>query len=260
MFASAHRLALVPAIVMALASRLSAQGAPISGHVRNQAGQPIASATISIVELKRGVSSGTDGAFQLNDVPAGRYTIAVSRLGYASSAQRVTIEAAAVDLTVTLEVAAVRVEPINVTASRAPMADDASPFATSTLSGDEVHAEGGVSLAHSVAKLPGVRSVTSGQQIGKPMIRGLFGPRVLVLTDGSRLEDYSWSDEDAPSVDARLADRVEVIRGPASVLYGSDAMGGVVNVIATPLPAATGAAYTRTAFELYGASNNHEFG
>ena len=82
---------------------------------------------------------------------------------------------------------------------------------------------------------------------------------MLVLEDGSRLEDYSWSDEDGPSIDARLAQRVEVIRGPASVLYGSDALGGVVNVIPEELPDANrGPATIRSAFELSGASNNAE--
>src|SRR5439155_1659138 len=76
---------------------------------------------------------------------------------------------------------------------------------------------------------------------------------------GSRLEDYSWSDGDGPSVDARLAQRVEVIRGPASVLYGSDALGGVVNVIPEELPDANGGPRaTHTGFEISGASNNAE--
>src|SRR5207247_890036 len=81
------------------------------------------------------------------------------------------------------------------------------------LSEGELRREQSVSLAHTLADLPGINALTTGQQIGKPIIRGLTGPRVLVLEDGSRLEDYSWSDEDGPSIDARLAQRVEVIRG-----------------------------------------------
>jgi outer membrane receptor protein involved in Fe transport len=93
------------------------------------------------------------------------------------------------------------------------------------------------------------------------MIRGLFGPRVLILTDGSRLEDYSWSDEDGPSLDARIAERIEVIRGPASVLYGSDALSGVVNVIPAELSYASGPLREHDGgFELYGGSNNIELG
>src|SRR2546427_666229 len=93
------------------------------------------------------------------------------------------------------------------------------------------------------------------------MIRGLAGARVLALVNGSRLEDYSWSDEDGPSVDPRLAERIEVIRGPASVLYGSDALGGVVNVVPADLPDAAGRpGFVRGRVEAYGASNNVELG
>lgn len=93
------------------------------------------------------------------------------------------------------------------------------------------------------------------------MIRGLFGPRILVLADGSRLEDYSWSDEDGPSIDARIARRIEVIRGPASVLYGSDALSGVINVVPADVPFAAGNERVQnTAAEAYVASNNIEMG
>src|SRR6266581_2581990 len=135
----------------------------------------------------------------------------------------------------------------------------ASPLPTDALSEDRLRREQSVSLAQSLAELPGINALTTGQQIGKPIIRGLTGPRVLVLEDGSRLEDYSWSDEDGPSVDARLAQRVEVIRGPASVLYGSDALGGVVNVVPEELPDANGGPRAmHTGFEISGASNNAE--
>jgi outer membrane receptor protein involved in Fe transport len=154
-----------------------------------------------------------------------------------------------------------RLPGVVVTATRDSISPLASPLPTATLDRAALRREHGVSLAHTVARLPGVRSLSTGEQIGKPLIRGLAGSRVLVLDDGLRLEDYSWSDEDGPSIDARLAERVEVIRGPASVLYGSDAIGGVVNAIPAPLPDARGAAPIRRGeLELYGATNNLERG
>jgi outer membrane receptor protein involved in Fe transport len=93
------------------------------------------------------------------------------------------------------------------------------------------------------------------------MIRGFSGPRVLMLENGSRLEDYSWSDEDGPSVETAFVRRVELIRGPASVLYGSDALGGVINIIPDQLPdAAGGPGFMRTGFTLSAATNNIEVG
>ena len=148
-----------------------------------------------------------------------------------------------------------------VTATRDSISPLASPLPTGSLSSAELRRDHGVSLSHTISRLPGVRSLSTGEQIGKPVIRGLSGSRVLVLDDGLRMEDYSWSDEDGPSIDARLAERVEVIRGPASVLYGSDALGGVVNVIPAAIPNAYGGPRIRRGdLELYGASNNLEFG
>jgi outer membrane receptor protein involved in Fe transport len=233
----------------------------VSGRVSDPSGQPIAQATVSIVELNRATMTDQSGSFQFGTVPAGRYNISARRLGYAPAASTITVGDAPSVVTLRLGSGAQQIEPLNVTATRAPEAALASPLPTSVLTGDQVDREGGVSLAHSVAKLAGVRNVSTGQELGKPMIRGLFGPRILVLADGSRLEDYSWSDEDGPSIDARIAQRIEVIRGPASVLYGSDALSGVVNVVPGEVPfSADGAKQRRQAIEAYGASNNIELG
>src|SRR2546426_440009 len=153
----------------------------------------------------------------------------------------------------------VRLEPVTITATRQPLASESSPLPTAALAGDELRRAQSVSLAHVVEALPGVRALTTGAQVGKPVIRGFSGPRVLVLENGSRLEDYSWSDEDGPSVETAFVRRIELVRGPASVLYGSDALGGVINVIPADLPdAAGGPGVMRTGFTLSAASNNIE--
>jgi iron complex outermembrane recepter protein len=242
-------------------STLAIVGVEVSGRIADKGGQAVRDATVSIPELGRATASDADGRFRFAAVPAGRYTVSVRRLGYVTTARQIVVGDTPIEVNVTLVSGVLRIEPVNVTATREPMASLSSPLSTSVLSADQLHAEGGISLSHAVAQLPGVRSVTSGQQIGKPMIRGLFGPRVLVLADGSRIEDYSWSDEDGPSIDARLAQRIEVIRGPASVLYGSEALSGVVNVIPGELPySADGSRIRREGLEIYSGSNNIELG
>ena len=213
---------------------------------------PIAGATVVVVELHRVAATAADGGFRLTDIPAGSYTVTVRGLGFTPVARQVTVaRGGTTALLVTLERNPVWVEPVTVTATRAPHDVLSSPLPTEALSEDRLRQAQSVSLAHALADLPGINALTTGEQIGKPVIRGLAGPRVLVLSDGSRLEDYSWSDEDGPSVDARLAQRLEVIRGPASVLYGSDALGGVVNVIPEELPdASDGPRAVRTGFEI----------
>src|SRR3989454_12042106 len=206
-----------------------------------------------------GWSTGPDGAFRFPAVPPGRYTVVVRRLGYGARVAEVEVGTEPADLT--LLPAAVQVEAVNVTATRQPIAALGSSLPVAGLRGDRLRRAQGVSLARALETLAGVRTLSTGESIGKPMIRGLAGARVLVLGNGSRLEDYSWSDEDGPSVDPRLAERLEVIRGPASVLYGSDALGGVVNVIPAELPDANGGpAVARRGLELAAATNNAQLG
>jgi iron complex outermembrane recepter protein len=231
----------------------------LRGRVADSTGTPIASAQVTLVELSRGVSTDARGGFVFADVPAGRYTIVARRIGYAPASRTVrvgAVERTQVDIRMTM--LAADIEPIVVTATRDAIDVGDSPLPVTQLAGSRLQREQSVSLSGAIDRLPGVHNLTTGQQIGKPVIRGLTGSRVLVLDDGHRLEDYSWSDEDGPSIDARLAQRVEVIRGPASVLYGSDAIGGVVNAVPAALPDASAGTSTRSQVELSGASNNRE--
>src|SRR5882672_399013 len=230
----------------------------LTGRVVDVGGQPVAAAIVEVTELGRSVTTTEAGEFRVAIAP-GRYTLAVRRHGFAPVVREIVVARGQATLEIVLTPSALRLEPVTVTASRQPSAVQTSPLPASALSGDALRQAQGVSLAHVVEALPGVRTLSTGAQIGKPMIRGFSGPRVLVLENGSRLEDYSWSDEDGPSVETAFARRIELIRGPASVLYGSDALGGVINVIPEELPdAAGGPGFTRIGFTLSAASNNIE--
>jgi iron complex outermembrane receptor protein len=230
----------------------------LRGRVTDTAGGPLADVDVAVVELERRTRTGRDGAFVIAGVPAGTYTLRFRAPGYGVAVQRV---AAGTPAAQSLAPRVVELEAVTVTAGRGPGDPERSPLPTSVLGEERLRREHSVSLARTLATLPGVRSLSTGEQVGKPVIRGLHGAQVAVLSDGVRLEDFSWSDEDAPSVDARLASRVEVIRGPASLLYGSDAMGGVVNVIPEPLPDAPGGRrFTRGTAETYFATGNREGG
>src|SRR3989449_4838888 len=232
----------------------------VAGRVVDNAGQPIPHAIIEIADLGRSVTTSADGTFRIALAP-GSYTIAVRHHGFAPAVREISVGSGQLSgaLEIVLTPSAFRLEPVTVTATRQPLASEFSPLPADALAGDELRRAQSVSLAHVVEALPGVRAITTGLQIGKPVIRGFSGPRVLVLENGSRLEDYSWSDEDGPSVETAFVRRIELVRGPASVLYGSDALGGVINVIPADLPdAAGGPGFMRTGFTLSAASNNIE--
>ena len=88
-----------------------------------------------------------------------------------------------------------------------------------------------------VARQPGVAQVTTGNGISKPIIRGLGYNRVLVVSDGVRQEGQQWGDEHGLEVDGQGVNSVEILKGPASLMYGSDAMAGVLILHDAPLPA-----------------------
>lgn len=235
------------------------ESGPVIGQVVDTTGSPVAGARVMLVELDRVVFTDDEGRFRLPDVTEGTYTLEVRRAGYGALTTAVTAPNPE-GVRLVLRVSPFALDPLNVTVARGPLATLDSPLPTSTLGAQDLQRDRSVSLAHTLSRLPGVRVLSTGGEIGKPVIRGLSGARVLVVAQGLRLEDYAWSDEDGPAVDASLVDRVEVVRGPASVLYGADAVSGVVNVISRPLPEASDGSFVRGEVELSGASNNRQAG
>src|ERR1039458_9759956 len=95
-------------------------------------------------------------------------------------------------------------------------------------------------IIETMNKIPGVSTLTTGPNVSKPYIHGLGYNRVLTLFDGVRQEGQQWGDEHGIEVDQFLIDHIEVVKGPASLMYGSDALAGVVNLLpADPLPNGT---------------------
>jgi iron complex outermembrane receptor protein len=116
---------------------------------------------------------------------------------------------------------------------------------TAVMAGAQLRRAQGASLGETLEQIPGVRSLSMTTGIGKPVIRGLTNNRVVTLANGQRTETQQWGHDHSPNVESADAERLEVVKGPASVLYGSDALGGVVNVVRRALPKADGAMLAR---------------
>jgi iron complex outermembrane recepter protein len=116
---------------------------------------------------------------------------------------------------------------------------------TAQMAGAQLRRAQGASLGETLEQIPGIRSLSMSSGIGKPVIRGLTNNRVVTLANGQRTETQQWGHDHSPNVESADAERLEVVKGPASVLYGSDALGGVVNVVRRALPRADGGSVTR---------------
>jgi iron complex outermembrane receptor protein len=198
-------------------------------------GAPVAGAVVVIEELRRNSTTGSDGSFTFDGVPAGSYHLSVRLAGYSSRRTEVVVGAstAAVEL---------RVDPelhFEEVLSVAP--DARSQFesfqATSVLAGPELAKQLEMSLGGTLEGQPGVASRSFGPAPSRPVIRGLDGDRVLILQDGQRMGDLSsQSGDHGVTVNPAAAHRLEVVRGPATLLYGANAIGGLVNVITEDIP------------------------
>lgn len=128
------------------------------------------------------------------------------------------------------------VSGINVTAKSPASEFLTSPQSANVLKGRQLKRQRGENIMSSLNSTPGVSTLTTGAGSAKPVIRGLTGQRVLVMTDGVRQEEQQFGDDHTVNLDALDVDRIEVVKGPAGVLYGSDALGGVVNIIRSKAP------------------------
>jgi iron complex outermembrane receptor protein len=215
-----------------------AQAGRIAGTVHDAAGQPVAGAQVLVDGRLRVGGTGADGGFVAQGIAPGERRVRVLAMGYAPAEQSVTVQAgAASTVRMRLEHTPLTLDGIQVTASPGASEVSAVAQATSQLAGRALEREMGGTLAHTLGAQPGVSMRSMGPAATMPMLRGLTGDRVLVLHDGQRTGDLAGSaDDHGVTVDPLSAQRVEVVRGPATLLYGNNALGGVVNVISDDIP------------------------
>ncbi len=226
----------VALLVAASASPVLAQstGGTISGKViLDTTGVPVHGATIVVIGARRTVVSGDQGAFVLTNVPAGTYEVIAQRDHFSAVRQTVTVVAGqTTTVEFKLSIEAVH-EEVTVTASASGMATTFESFnAITSLDAVEIARNMGASIADVLANSPGIAKRSFGPGSGRPVIRGFDGDRVLIVQDGVRTGDLSsQSGDHGVSIDPGRLQRLEVVKGPATLLFGSNAIGGVVNAI-----------------------------
>lgn len=212
---------------------------PIRGIVTDSAGAPLANARVTLGPANRVTTTNSAGVFLFRAVPAGAYHLDVALIGYAPAHVEIVLPEEGEDLVVRIALTPSPLALEGVIVTGIPGASDPLTIAQSStqLSGRELDRQMGATVAATLDREPGIASRYSGPASSMPVIRGLTGDRVVVLENGQRTGDLSGSSSDhALSVDPLGATRMEVVRGPASLLYGSGALGGVVNVIGTDIP------------------------
>ena len=192
--------------------------------------------SVQIKGLEKSVRTDSNGRFKFDAVPKGQQTLQFLKVGYQRFEQVVNVNASTPHLKVELAALSFQLQTIRVYGSNRSLSQFA---ATTDLALDEAELQRrlGMTLANTLANEIGVSQRTMGRAIARPVIRGLGGDRLLILENGERTGDKSASSADhAVSIDPTTAEGVEITRGPASLIYGSSALGGVINVKSNHIP------------------------
>jgi iron complex outermembrane receptor protein len=199
-------------------------------------GLPLDGASIYIPDLKTGTTSDANGNYILRDIPAGNYLIQTGFVGYQNNVKKISLSKNT-SLNFALEISVVEESEIVITGTSKATTIKKSPIPIVSISRQYLQQNLSTNIIDAIARVPGVSAVTTGPNVSKPFIRGLGFNRILTLFDGVRQEGQQWGDEHGIEVDQNTVDKVEVVKGPASLIYGSDAVAGVVNLLpANPPP------------------------
>jgi iron complex outermembrane receptor protein len=199
---------------------------------------PVPRARIRLIELHRSGLTDESGAMGFTQVPTGEYIVLAEAIGFQPYEKDVRVsDHDTVRVRIELTRLLLKLAPLVVTGTIGERrgTDVLSPV--SVVTGEEMDRTVKETVAASLRDQPGVALQTLGPSTGRPVIRGLGGDRILILEDGLRPGDMSSTSADhAVAVEAITAEQFEVVRGPMSLLYGSSALGGVVNVIREEVP------------------------
>ena len=200
----------------------------ISGTIKNQNSEPISNVEISILDATIQTKSNENGQFEIKNLPIGKRTLIFKKDKFEIKSVQISIgnqEQKILDII--LEEEEHHIDEILVS-SLFNKTQNENVVKIDHINLKQIQNEGAINLSAALATNPGVNVISTGVSIGKPVIRGLSGNRVLTYAQGIRLENQQFGDEHGLGLNANGQESVEIIKGPASLLYGSDAMGGVL--------------------------------
>ncbi len=191
---------------------------------------PVAGVSIYFSDIKTGVASDGNGNFKITNIPEGGHLIEISHIGYTTIVENIDI-AGNTKKDYSLSQSVVENNAVIITGSGTATQLKKSPFQVSVMRKDDLLQSASSNIIEALTRKPGISTLSTGPAISKPVIRGLGYNRVLTINDGVRQEGQQWGDEHGIEIDESSVNKVEILKGPASLIYGSDATAGVINII-----------------------------
>jgi iron complex outermembrane receptor protein len=205
----------------------------LTGSVKNAKDQTnLVGAVISLPDIKKGGYSDENGKFEIADMPEGQYLLQCNYYGFATQIKTVKIEKGKQNyLEIEMSESVTELGEVLITGLSAASEQKRNPVPSAILKSIDLQQNIATNLIDNIAKIPSVNQISTGAAISKPVIRGLSYNRIITVYDGMRQEGQQWGDEHGIEIDEYSVERVEVIKGAGSLMYGSDGLGGVVSFI-----------------------------
>ena len=203
----------------------------IQGKVTDSNGEPLVGASVFLPEQNKGTICDSDGTYTIENIPTGKVVVQCSYLGYNPSINSLIIQKGKNELNISLTETTLEMSEVMVVSGGIASSQKDNAIKIEALTSKKIQLSGTPNLMEALSVVPGVDLISNGQGMSKPVIRGLSMNGILMTRDGIRIENYQYSVGHPVGVDDNGTEKVEIIKGPASLLYGSDAMGGVINFI-----------------------------
>ncbi|HRI26834.1 MAG TPA: TonB-dependent receptor [Chitinophagales bacterium] len=229
----------------------------VSGHIFDaKTHEALPGATVVIPQSTYYGVSDVYGAYAIKNVPLGEWRLQVRMLGYTAVDTLVQVSSKSNHFDFYLPPYAVDLAAVEVVGDILKSGKKEQSLTIDVADKVFLEKNYGNTFVNTLEKIPGLTAMNTGVGIAKPVIRGLYGARVMVNDQGIKQEGQQWGTDHGLEIDQFSIEKVEVIKGPASLQYGSDALGGVVNIIAPPMPA-MGKSLQAEITGLYRNNNNH---
>ena len=221
-------LLLLACICMPVTAETTAKKVTLKGRVTDAIdGKAVIGASIYFPQLTQGTVTNQDGEYVISGLPAIKTTIQVSYVGHQTIIESIDLRVVT-ERNFTMQENNAMLSEVVVTGLTGSARADRSPAPVSVVAPRKLQEVSSTNIIDAVAHQPGVSQITTGGGISKPVIRGLGYNRIVTVNDGIRQEGQQWGDEHGIEVDGQSVHSVEILKGPASLMYGSDAMAGVL--------------------------------
>ncbi len=223
--------------VLFLFVKVNAQN-QIKGKVTDINNKPLVGASVYLPELNKGTITNHEGEYLITNIPNGKIKIQFSFVGYNTEIRTIEISQSVINVNISLSIAIIQSQEVVITGGYVSSQHE-NAVKIDVLKIKDIAFSGTPNFMESLTQVPGVDMIAKGPGVSKPVIRGLSMNDVLVMNNGVRIENYQFSENHPLGIDDNDVERIEIFKGPASLLYGSDAIGGVINFIKEK-PAPTG--------------------